>query len=131
MSVVSKGFLTEETSLILYIICKIGATHNEDLVVEDHFFVDGLVNRWGTSGFLVGLLSGGSATGPCGCPVAAIVPFFRPSSGSVLVFHHLADGSDNLGNFVLLWFFVGVATGIGPGAVTLLGLLPFSTPRRV
>ena len=110
---------------------KIGAAHNFYCVIENHFFVDGLVNSQGTSAFLGGLLSGGSATRPCGCPVAANVPFFRPSSGSVLIFHHLTHGSDNLGNFVLLSFFVGVASGIGPGAVTLLGLLPFSTSRRV
>ena len=33
------------------VVREIGAAHNDCCVIEDHFFVDGLVNRWGTSGF--------------------------------------------------------------------------------
>ena len=64
-------------------------------------------------------------------PVAAIVPFFGPSSGPVMVLHHLADGSDDIRHPILLRLFVGVAMGIGPGTVALRGLLSFSTSRRV
>lgn len=57
-------------------------------------------------------------------PVSAIVPISvpRPSLYSAAI-KSFDEGLDNLSHFVFLGFFVGVFTGVGPGAVTLLVLV--------
>ena len=47
------------------------------------------------------------------------------------MFYCLAHSSDNLSNLVLLRFFVGVASGVGPRVVALLVFVSLSTSRRV